>query len=817
MAMASAGDIFPLPLHGSPPNAHVTRSNRARGRFNAREVTTRLADRTITALNSLACSFADRPADSNSPRAADLISSMMDFSSSASHCTSRAASSTTALDNSRGASATQRRICNFVMDSARRFHARSSSVVDDCGATTTASDTSTISQIGPVGLDYTMFDNITCVGDASALRTQLSAGYTKSSAARPLVASRISLPERAGEVSLLDALPPDVAKLYAAEHAAPCLRKPCESIDSNVRAKAYGSHAEYIALLRDMDKKNMLTYTTDPAMVVGLFAVDKPDGKLRLILDGRPANDIFAEPPAVELPTPDLFAKLQAPRGRKLWVAKTDLSDFFYRFRTPDWMHRYFALPAVDAAELGKDAEYGNIRIFPCLAVLAMGWSHSVFAAQRVHEHLLNSLERFNVADRITRGSDLRVDRVRHAVYIDDLVIIGLHPHEVDAAQNEYLHAVRIRKLPVKDSKVIRATADGVECLGIELHGTFLTAGVTPAKLSALCMATRAIIKRRIVTGRDLASLVGKWTWAFLVCRPSLSIFNAVYRYIRTADRLPFTLWHSAIVELDTAIALAPLIYSSIAAPFFPDVIAVDASSVGQGVCAITTNASLQSELASHAGLRSEQSAAHVYAPAPRSVHVDDDSNAAMAETKRSAADDAAAVSLDSERAVRPCAAAVLSQKARVVISHAWLREEHINALELRAANAAMRWALSSPQSIGSRIVMLSDSQVAVGSLSKGRSSSPIILRRIRATAALLLGSGAQLYTHWIPTKANPADGPSRDIGTRSPTLFDPLLVPISSAHGCAATQAAKSGTVSCCSRGSRTETLTLSAHGCNH
>ena len=397
--MATASDIFPLPLHGAPHNnTRVTRSNRARGRFNTRETITRLADRSITALNSLACSYADQSANITS-RARDSIASLM-HSVDSSHCTSRAASST--APSSRGATATQRRLCNYVMDSARRYYHRLPSVVGDCGAATNDI------QIGPDGFDdMSMFDNINSVGDAMALHTQLSAGYTKSSVARPIVASRISLPERAGEVSLLDALPPDVAKLYATEHAAPCMRKPCESIDSSARAKAFGSHTEYVNLLREMDKRNMLTYSIDPAVVVGIFAVDKPDGKLRLILDGRPANDVFAEPPAVELPTPDLFAKLQVPRGRKVWVAKTDLSDFFYRFRTPEWMHRYFALPAVDAAEIGKDVEFGNIRIFPCLAVLAMGWSHSVFATQRVHEHLLNSLERFSAADRITRGSDL--------------------------------------------------------------------------------------------------------------------------------------------------------------------------------------------------------------------------------------------------------------------------------------------------------------------------------------------------------------------------------------------------------------------------
>ena len=180
------------------------------------------------------------------------------------------------------------------------------------------------------------------------------------------------------------------------------------------RARVFGSHAEYVKVLARMHARGMLTYTTRPKVVVGLFCVDKPDGMLRLIVDGRPANDVFADPPAVDLPTPDLIARLEVPAGRRLWVAKTDLSDFFFRFRTPAWMHPYFALPAVRAEEIGGAAVCGfaaGALVWPCLSVLAMGWSHSVFVAQTAHEHMLDTDTGLRRCDRITRSSDLRVDR----------------------------------------------------------------------------------------------------------------------------------------------------------------------------------------------------------------------------------------------------------------------------------------------------------------------------------------------------------------------------------------------------------------------
>ena len=89
-------------------------------------------------------------------------------------------------------------------------------------------------------------------------------------------------------------------------------------------------------------------------------------------------------------------------------------------------------------------------------------------------------------------------------------------------------------------------------------------------------------------------------------------------------------------------------------------------------------------------------------------------------------------------------------------------RSEHINDLELRSVCTAVRWVLTSPDSIERRVLLLSDSQVAVGALTKGRTSAHLLLRRLRPTCALLLASGIRLSVRWIPSKLNPADGPSR-------------------------------------------------------
>src|SRR4051812_22284814 len=86
---------------------------------------------------------------------------------------------------------------------------------------------------------------------------------------------------------------------------------------------------------------------------------------------------------------------------------------------------------------------------------------------------------------------------------------------------------------------------------------------------------------------------------------------------------------------------------------------------------------------------------------------------------------------------------------------------EHINVLEARALSTAVRWVLSHPLSMGRRLLALSDSQVVIGAVNKGRSSSQQLLRCLRGVSALLLASGVRLVLQWVPSASNPADEPS--------------------------------------------------------
>ena len=333
---------------------------------------------------------------------------------------------------------------------------------------------------------------------------------------------------------------------------------------------------------------------------------------------------------------------------------------------------------------------------------------------------------------------------MRHSVYIDDLNIYGSDAAAMVAAQDQYIAAMTSVGLPPKPSKVVRPTADGLECLGMIVNGITGEVGVAVPKLQKLRHQTLALLDRGMCTGIELSQIIGKFTWAMLVRRPALSIFSAVYKFILVSKHRHYQLWPSVRRELHAATMLIPLLYTSIRGDFMPHVVSTDASEEAQGVVATMS----------------------IKPPAIASL---------------------AALPIHPGVVPTAVSSAVASANWSTIVSAQWKRTEHINSLELRAALSGVRWSLSSPLSVeelsfnysnsadsnsgcinkrrqwcGRRLLIFSDSSATVGSINKGRSSSHRLLRPLRSLNALLLASGVQLYVVWIPSKANPADAPSR-------------------------------------------------------
>jgi hypothetical protein len=322
--------------------------------------------------------------------------------------------------------------------------------------------------------------------------------------------------------------------------------------------------------------------------------------------------------------------------------------------------------------------------------------------------------------------------RVLYVIYIDDVLFFSLDRAACLRAMADYDGAVSSAGLAIKRSKRVAPTSGCVEGLGLEIDGESGRIGVSPAKLWKLCDATVALLSQRFVSGDQLRVLMGRWTWACLVNRPSLSVFNSVYRYIEVADYRHFILWPSVRRELELVLGLAPLLFVDVTSQFHECVVATDASGQGQGVVASDVPSGVVNSVVAECGVFSS---------------VTDSGDDQLASD----------CSPELVRFIQDC-------DWQVIVSSRWREPEHINSLEFRAVSTAIRWLLASQcfSVFGSKLLFLCDSQVVVGALRKGRSPSRLLLRRIRSIAAHLFAAKLRLTVLWIPTDVNPADEPSR-------------------------------------------------------
>ena len=98
----------------------------------------------------------------------------------------------------------------------------------------------------------------------------------------------------------------------------------------------------------------------------------------------------------------------------------------------------------------------------------------------------------------------------------------------------------------------------------------------------------------------------------------------------------------------------------------------------------------------------------------------------------------------------------------RVVRRLRFERTDHINVLELKAVLGTLKWRMRSSRMIWRRYLHMVDSQVTLGVVAKGRSSSRMLMRILKKINALTLAGSAHHCLVFVRSEANPADAPSR-------------------------------------------------------
>lgn len=581
----------------------------------------------------------------------------------------------------------------------------------------------------------------------------------------PLIADRVALPDSLHIVPLESVLPPHVAAAYSDTASAPLFRSPLEVFELSIASpvpppRVAGCRAEYVRLVGRLLQRGMISFTSSPRAVNGVFTVGKDVESDRLIIDARPANRLFVDCPPVELPNPSHLVQLQVPPDSTLYVGKSDLSNFYHHMGLPRWMQPYFALPALTPTELqsigvrqsGSPAD----ACYPMCLTLPMGFSHAVYLAQTVHEHIVYTDGSLSLEHNVLHMPSpvVSMTAAHHGIVIDDFFLFSLNQELASATLTRVLAAYRRAGFVVKDSKVVMPASSPVKIIGFDVDGESATMSLSMEARVNLLRSTVTVLQRQYVTGTVLSQLIGRWTWCLLIRRPALSVLQHVYRFIEVARHRRFHLWPSARRELIALLGLLPLLQCQLDARVFNRIVATDASEVGAGLVSSTVT----------------RSDPHLYWPMCSTrrratlqalLRCATDTNPLLSSGMRLTELERSHL-LQTHDWFDDFYMNVLTRRWSTIISKPWRDAEHINALELRVVLLAIHWILSHSSALHHRVYLLVDSTVAFFSLWKGRSSSAPLLRILRQISALLLASGLSLCVGWLPSEVNPADKPSR-------------------------------------------------------
>ena len=325
---------------------------------------------------------------------------------------------------------------------------------------------------------------------------------------------------------------------------------------------------------------------------------------------------------------------------------------------------------------------------------------------------------------------------------VDDLICIAeVEDSVVDVAEGEDFDrmakadALYLREgFPIPEKKVVRGSADGVEVWGGYVEGRAGRVSVRPEK--RMTLAALGLIGLSLgASGEALQSLIGSFGYVLAFRRECLALLDVLYVFSRkVAPRIRRAVGGAAGDELFAMSLLMPVVEADLRLEISTLVGATDASSLAGGACF----AHVEAEVADKLYEMAEDRGAHVrldWGPEEPPIRLRDERGAA------------AEVAGD------------LSWE--VCLEFDFRHPSHINLLELHVVVAYVRW-LSVRGIRNKRVLILCDSQVVVGAVSKGRSSSRRVNFLLRKLLGLCLQFHIRLELIWVPTFANPGDCPSR-------------------------------------------------------
>ena len=520
------------------------------------------------------------------------------------------------------------------------------------------------------------------------------------------------------------------------------------------------SARKYADFCRLLHARGLVEFRHQGRERVGVFTVWKKSGKQRLVIDARLANLHFEAPPSVSLATGASFGLLEVPGGGPpLEVGGVDIADAFYHISLDEELREFFSLAPIRAEDAGVTQVLGetvkaNQMVYPCLKVVPMGWTLALWVCQSAHEHVVDAQPAIDPKLRyVDRKPVPELKDYVHTQYVDNFVAISQTEGRAKALAEAVGIALNKHGLPTHEVEA----GYGVETLGWAFSADHPMVSITGKRLWRIRLATLELLRGNRASGRTLERLVGHYTFAGLMQRGMLSVFQAVYCFIRRNYEREAELWPEARRELTWAASLLCLVRRDLSSEWSTRVHATDASLWRRGVVA------------------SEKPLVEIQRLGRRNdrwrFNVGEEDLVCRAEMRH------VGQTLDPEtlRADVPCQLEKVGVSDHLEVpvdfigdswsqvdGAKWDRTESIPGLEGRSVVWLLQHLARSQKNLGKKHLVLSDSMSVTLALTKGRSSSAPMNKICRQVAALCLATGMTAHLRWIPSELNPADLPSR-------------------------------------------------------
>ena len=387
-------------------------------------------------------------------------------------------------------------------------------------------------------------------------------------------------------------------------------------------------------------------------------------------------------------------------------------------------------------------------ELWPCSKVWGMGFAWSSYVAQ---ETLLGVCTRAGLPNNVALAVGHPIpasERVFFSLATDDVMIFSRHGpgHTLAAAGRLDIAMAKagIVKHPAKD---INDSTD-LTCVGVDLVGGRWW--WPPAlKMWQLRLGTVGLCSSRRGSSAALRAFHGLVQWFDLLQRGKFSFYDSIYKESEAWDDWTVRDLPSDVLrELACSMALGSMWGVDMSVGHLPFIAATDASSeYGLGGCTAPRTLSSMSSLASLA----ERDGTYVTLqgvidkPRTRSLGTPHNLGIGLAEFTS-------------------------------IFSIRCHDDDHINIRECKALLFYVRWLLRSQLRHRHRVIVLVDSMVVVGAVTKGRSGSRLLNAWVRRIHCLCFAGGIRLMLIYVPSEHNPSDYPSR--GVRLPGKRQRFIAP---------------------------------------